>query len=361
MSPRDGEHRHTHPHRLQAGGAAVVGHGVEGDVYIGVLGHHVAQAARAAKLQAVQRHTELLEALHKHLDRCFVFEAGRFEHQAGVGHSLQHLGPQGQGAWREFGHVVERRKGQRSLGVFIGEPGKGIVLFWGVAKHRVWQTNDLLGEQGLAALGGHHGVSHDPIHLRHTRRPWVAQEGGLHRRCTLGKQGHALHAGVTSQVHQHIDAIFFNAPCQLNIVQGGDLYPLADAAFGQQGLFVVTHTREIHRQLNVLRIPSGQHRLHEDVDRVLMVEIGGDQTQAQALVGLAWVGKTVAAASALAHGRKQLAVQSGDSLGGKLIAVERGHGGAGTHFGQRAFFLGQFGIDGQRLVHLAQTTSDRGS
>ena len=120
-------------------------------------------------------------------------------------------------------------------------------------------------------------------------------------------------------------------------------------------MLVVTHARKVHRDLDVLGVPTGQHRLHEDIDRVLVVKVCRDQAQAQTLVRVAGIRKTLGLPSALAHRCKQLAVQGSHRQRRELVAVERGHGGAGAHLGQGPFLLSQLGIQGQRFVHLAQT------
>ena len=174
IAARFDDHRHTHPQRLQTGGSAVVRHSVQGNVHIGVLGHHVGQSHRATEHQALACDAFGLEALGKRLDGALVLEAGSLEQQARIGHLVQHSRPQLDGVRREFGHVVERAKGQGALGMRLAIVRVGVVGLGRKAKHAVGQAHQPFAEQALTALRRNHLVGDQPVDVGHTSGAGVA-------------------------------------------------------------------------------------------------------------------------------------------------------------------------------------------
>lgn len=102
---------------MQRRGAAVVGHRVEGDVDVAVLGHHVAQAHRATERHALGCHAQRKQALAERRLSRRIGKARRLEHQAGLGQLGQDARPQPERVRRQLGHVVEGAEGQRAFGV----------------------------------------------------------------------------------------------------------------------------------------------------------------------------------------------------------------------------------------------------
>ena len=81
-----------------------------------------------------------------------------------------------------------------------------------------------------------------------------------------------------------------------------------------------------HRDRELVAIEALQQRQHEEIHRVLAVEVAGDQADAQGAIGIAVVGEGAGGGERLLDSGAELAVLGGDLLGAAVIDVEGGHG-----------------------------------
>ena len=132
-----------------------------------------------------------------------------------------------------------------------------------------------------------HGVPHQPVDVAQPGGVGVAQKARLHGGGAHGKHAQALVGGVTGQVHQHVDLVGLYRLFQGDVVQCGGLHPVLCAPLGQAGVRIVHGACVVDEYLQALGVQLLEQRQHENVYRVLPVQVAGDPTHAQAALGLA--------------------------------------------------------------------------
>ena len=323
VGARQRDHRHPHPQRLQAGGAAVVRRGVERDVDVAVLLHHVGQAARASENQPIGADALGREQRGKAGLHLGVFQRRRLEQQLSARQGLQHPRPQRDGSRRQLHRVVERAQAQHSAG--LARRGQRVSVDRRPAKYAAGQLGDALAEQ-VAVLGrADHRVADQPVDRRQTGRVRVAQERGLHRRRAHREHAEPVGRGVAAQVDQQVDAVGDDGTLQRAVVQRSSLDPAVGAALGLAGVLVVHRPGVVDTDLEAGMVQPQQHRQHEDVDRVLAVQVASDQAQPQPPLGQLGVGKIGLALHGGLDRRAKTAVQRGDLGRGQRVLVQRSH------------------------------------
>ena len=172
----------------------------------------------------------------------------------------------------------------------------------------------------------------------------IAEEGELHRRRAQGEDAEAMAGGVAGEIDQEVDAIGADAAVQGLIIEASGLDPLRGGLAGPGRIAIVHRTGVIHRHLKLIAIEALQQRQHEQVDRMLAVEISRHQPEPQGPVGVAAVGEVLGGGAAGLDRGAEVAVPLGHLLGAELIDIEGGHGDAGGQAGGGVAECGVMGL-----------------
>ncbi len=153
----------------------------------------------------------------------------------------------------------------------------------------------------------------------------VAEEGRLYRRGAQGEQSKAVRRGVAGEVDEDVHLIGENRLLQRRIVKGRRFAPAIGTASRLAGVGVVHVAGVVDGDLETAMVVAQEHRQHEEIDRVLPVQVAGDVADAQAPSGRACVREVGFLGHRGFDRRAQAAMQGGDVGRRQLVVIERGH------------------------------------
>jgi hypothetical protein len=167
----------------------------------------------------------------------------------------------------------------------------------------------------------------------------IAEEGRLQRCGTQREEAEAMRRGVAGEVDEQVDPVGEDRLLQRFVVEPGRLEPAIGGVSGPASVGVVHAAGVIEADFEAPPIMPQENRQHEQIDRVLAMQIAGDVADAQAALAArrrrAGVGEVGLFDHRRFDRRAEAAMQRGDFAGRQAVVVERGHGDAGGQARER--------------------------
>ena len=212
------------------------------------------------------------------------------EPQHRPGQPAQEAAPDIQDLGRQLEGLVEAAQDQRVAGQsrLLARAGHGPRTLPVVGLVAARHQGKLLAVMASLVERRDNRVANEIVDVVGAGRTRKTEEGGLHRRRTMGEDAQAVVAGVALQVDQDLDAVGANALCRLAVADLGQV-DKASAA-----LEPLTHRAGIFRAVRVQRDLEPTCRkllehLRHQVRRRVLVEIGGHEAHTQERVqGTRW-------------------------------------------------------------------------
>lgn len=157
----------------------------------------------------------------------------------------------------------------------------------------------------------------------------VAEKRDLYRRGAHGEHPQPMAGRVPGKIDQDVDTIGHDGLAQRGIVEQRGLQPAIGAGSGPAGVAVVHAARVVDADLEPCVVQARQQRLHEDVHRMLAVQVCGDEADTQPALGLARVGEFGVPPKGRLDRRAQAPMPVGHLLGRQSVVVEGSHRDAG--------------------------------